>query len=79
MVRAEAIFFPALTAEFVILLSAVIPATCSAENLAFTVSTPLVRADASNLLAVALTFSNPLEAPSKFKLFFNRSSVDMLV
>ena len=76
---AESMRLPALTALFVILARVVTAITCNAENLAFTVSMPLPIVEKSQLLAAALTFSKPFEAPSRFKLFLSLSRVDILV
>ena len=79
IVKAETILFPALTAEFVILVSAVTPITSRAENFIRIDSTAPPRVDKLTFLAAALTFSSPLEAPVRFKLRFNLSSVLKLV
>ena len=79
IVNADTNLLPAFTAEFAILARAVTPATCKAENLAFTVSTPFPIPDMSQSLAAALTDSKPLAAPSRFKLLLSFSSVDIEV
>ena len=56
-------FLPAFTALFVILASAVVAITPRAENLAVTVSTPLVKPDIPNpdsLFKLSFTPSSPL-------------------
>ena len=79
IVIAETSFLPAAIAALVIFIKAVIPTTSSAENLALTVSIPLVIPSNRTLFAASPIFSSPLEAPDKFKLLLSLSRVDMLV
>ena len=62
--NAFTIFFPASTAEFVMLAKAVMPTTCSAENLAVTASTPLAAPSRCNAI---LSLSSVLMVLSAFR------------
>ena len=79
MVIADAILFPALTAELVILANAVTPITSIAESFACTVSIPEATPENSSFLVAFPTSSSPLETPLKLSLAFNLSNVDILV
>ena len=79
MVNEEAIRFPALTAELVILAKAVTPITCNAENLVLTASTAFPRIGILVCLDAALISSKPLEAPDKFNFCLSLSRVDIVV
>ena len=79
IVNADINRFPALTAEFVMLASAVIAITSKAENLLLTISTPFARGDMSKPLVAALTPSKPFAAPVRSRLFLSWLSVPMLV
>ena len=79
MVKADTIFFPALTAELVILAKAVTAITSKPENLFLTVSTAFERGDILTDLAASPIFSKLLEEFEKFKLCFNLPIVPKLV
>ena len=79
IVRAEAILFPALTAELVIFARAVTPMTCNAENFAWTVSIPVDKPDMSTFLAAELIPSRPFADPDRFNFCLSLSSVLMVV
>ena len=51
----------------------------SVENLYSSFDTLAARLSNEVVLAAALTFCSPFAAPSRFKLFFNLSRVDIVV